>query len=389
MGWAKAYLGPTPYKRMNKNRLSSYLTAALIAGIGSLPFIDIRIMAPGEWFPWFFFVFAIAGFMIVLSQVSGWIKGGIILCLVNAFMSQAPLLSFIAFMQFICACSFFLLISRIKDFSPVYKCISALVLLNGFLLIMQSIGHDPLTNFDTKIYFGTIGQHMQAGSLTVILAAALMLFSNPFGLIVSFFASFVCHSIGAFICSCIGLLFVIHDFVSRRMLIALAIIFILSSAAWLNSSGKFKENINKAGRLGVWKNSISLAMQKPLFGWGIGTYKVMFPALGKIKTIPWKTAHNCWIQIFFETGIIGLTYSLLWTSAMIRRLVFLTRRKCVRTQAFYTLGALTMIITNMLFHFPTRVLQIVTVLIFIIAYCDRFLQSSLFQREVKYGTKQA
>jgi len=72
------------------------------------------------------------------------------------------------------------------------------------------------------------------------------------------------------------------------------------------------------GRKHIWMRGITLAFRYPLFGCGFGNYVV---ADGDLKeTGPWKTAHNSFLQIAVELGLIGFAIYVLLTIGTFLRL---------------------------------------------------------------------
>jgi exopolysaccharide production protein ExoQ len=63
-------------------------------------------------------------------------------------------------------------------------------------------------------------------------------------------------------------------------------------------------------RLDIWDTVIGLANQRPVAGWGWTGYWAPwvepFDGLIVIKGVPYYQAHNAWIDIFLQLGIIGL-----------------------------------------------------------------------------------
>ena len=64
------------------------------------------------------------------------------------------------------------------------------------------------------------------------------------------------------------------------------------------------------GRFGIWRNVIDLAQQRPAFGWGWVSYWVPwaepFTDLAHHAGIRQLQAHNTWIDVAFQLGIVGL-----------------------------------------------------------------------------------
>jgi hypothetical protein len=115
-------------------------------------------------------------------------------------------------------------------------------------------------------------------------------------------------------------------------------------------------------RIPVWLATIKLSNQHPLMGWGIGSFKYVFPSLSGIRNsgLPWKQAHNDFLQILFETGYAGLIFSLTALGVLIYKL-----RKNITL-----LIGLGLICVDMSIHFPFRVANTVLILICFLAYCE-------------------
>lgn len=300
-------------------------------------------------------------------------------CLLNAMFSYVPLLSLIAFMQITVCCYFFWLCSKVKNFDPVFKMLQAVFILNGFLLLMKATGHEPIANFGENVYFGTNGQHMQSASLMVILGAVLIGYhKSNIGL--PFIASLICNSAGAFLSSGIGLAIYGWRKFSKRMVVSLLIVLVVVFSIWMIAGGKFRQNIHMDNsRLLTWINTTKLSMEYPVMGWGIGTYKVLFPVYGRVNfEIPWKTAHNDYLQVLFEMGLSGILFMFAYCWNVLSRMFVLMRRSILRERAFMCLIGLAMIASNMVYHFPTKMIQAVPIIIFFLAYCDKLY-------EVAYG----
>ena len=353
--------------------IQSYIVGAILVAFATLPYVNIKVMAPGEYFPWLFFLVGVAGMYLMFLKINAFVKAAALLGLFNAFLSSAPLVSFLAYFSLIAACYFYYLCTRINNFEIVFKMLQALLFFNAFMFLMQAIGHDPLMNFQESIYFGTVGQHMQSASFTVILAAVLVQ-HNPGNLFFPFITSMICNSAGAFISAASGLIPLCYKKFNRSFVIQLAIVLALVFSLWMAISGKFIENISLGGgRLGVWLATVKLGQQNLWFGWGMGTYQYIFPAIGGINTIPWKTTHNCWLQIFFEMGLTGLALVIGYAAYLVSNLVHLLHRAIFRHKAAACLSGLAMIGINMMFAFPTRMIQCVLLIIFFMAYCQKVI----------------
>jgi exopolysaccharide production protein ExoQ len=78
------------------------------------------------------------------------------------------------------------------------------------------------------------------------------------------------------------------------------------------------------GRFDIWNSVISLASQKPVFGWGWVSYWAPwvepFNGLAVRKGVTYLQAHNAWLDVWLQLGILGvivfaaLVLSTLWRS---------------------------------------------------------------------------
>ncbi len=64
-------------------------------------------------------------------------------------------------------------------------------------------------------------------------------------------------------------------------------------------------------RLGIWRDSFKMIADRPLFGHGINTFMRIFDVYRRDIGSGPSYAHNCYIQLAAETGIIGL-FGFLW-----------------------------------------------------------------------------
>jgi len=64
------------------------------------------------------------------------------------------------------------------------------------------------------------------------------------------------------------------------------------------------------GRIGIWENVIALAQQRPVFGWGWVSYWI--PWAAPFDTLAFRNgvrqlqAHNAWLDVWLQLGIIGV-----------------------------------------------------------------------------------
>jgi O-antigen ligase len=73
------------------------------------------------------------------------------------------------------------------------------------------------------------------------------------------------------------------------------------------------------GRLMVWKESFAAIRDRPLLGSGLGAFGILYP---RYRTTPsslnWTEAHNDYLQVLFETGIVGLALTIWFVVSLAR-----------------------------------------------------------------------
>jgi O-antigen ligase len=63
----------------------------------------------------------------------------------------------------------------------------------------------------------------------------------------------------------------------------------------------------EGGRLTVWHDSLKLVEQRPLLGWGWGTFESAFPSVQSAGVdLTYDHAHNDWLEWLVEGGVLGL-----------------------------------------------------------------------------------
>lgn len=344
----------------------TYFTLFLLVFLACIPPIDFFLSIPPT--DMWFIVILMAGFFSVYTiflKVNRMIPlisiGVFILC----FLCPSPLMAFTQYVPLVLSCYFYINCTKIENWNIIFKAVQALVILNVILVLMQMTGHDELLNFGLGKAingYGLIGQTMQMGSMSTIMSAFLLPFS-VINLLLPFGIAFLCHSTWTLFTVSIGCFILLN----RRYKTVARIFTIICTCLFLVISfhqGKFNSNAAENGRIVVWEKSLHFAMQRPLTGWGVGTYKILFPALGLTKKhdIPYKSAHNWFIQLLFETGI-PFTCFICWG---LGRLLY----RLYKARQIVCFAALTMMLCDGMVHFPDRMLQTVGLIICFLAYCE-------------------
>jgi exopolysaccharide production protein ExoQ len=82
----------------------------------------------------------------------------------------------------------------------------------------------------------------------------------------------------------------------------------LALSPWLLTV--FGKSDDLTGRLDIWRSVAELAAQRPAFGWGWVSYWVPwaepFTGLASRKGVDYLQAHNAWLDVWLQVGVVGL-----------------------------------------------------------------------------------
>ncbi len=77
------------------------------------------------------------------------------------------------------------------------------------------------------------------------------------------------------------------------------------------------------GRLTIWKQVIALAQERPVFGWGWVSYWAPwvkpFKGLAERSGVVYLQAHNAWLDVWMQLGIVGLIIFILLVLSTLKR----------------------------------------------------------------------
>jgi O-antigen ligase len=311
---------------------------------------------------WMTFVSGFLAFLFLYQKVSAWLKLLVVWLFTSCFFSRAPYISFTMFWSVIVCAYYYAFCKKIKDFTPVKKSLQAVFFFITLLIIAQLFGKDVLLNFNSPNInvLGTIGNRMMSSSFVCILAPFLIV--NPLNWIPLIIISFITWSSGAVLSIGAGLsVYAWARFKKMRLLIIVIAILAPILFAW--KTGDIYQ-FTRAGRGPVYLKTLELSLQRPI-GFGVGTYKVLFPVMcGKEirKQQPgreWNTAHNDWLQMLFEMGFVGVILLMGWLISIVRK-----------TKDPIKLAGLAILATNMMVHFPMRMVQCAFIILMYLAYCE-------------------
>ena len=331
-----------------------------VIALSLLPPIDFYIKNfSNDYWTWMICIAGFLGCLTIFLNTNIFVKIIAVAGFINCFFSIAPYISFTAYISLIGCCYLYIFCSTIKNWKLVFNMIQAVAIFNIILLILQFFGHDQLLNFGgasksiNNFEFGGIGQHMKMGSFSVILTSLLIIVS-PWWCLFSVVVGLFCKSTWTLIAVSCGTLFI-----NKKLFIGIFIIGVFSCVL-LHKIPEFKAY---SGRLPVWQKTIQLADKRPFWGVGIGTYKLVFAPLARLNYSVWKTAHNDWLEILFETGYPGLFFVVIMTGWLFFLLWF--------KQDYICLAGLTIIAVDMVSHFPMRMMNTVPLIILFLALCEQ------------------
>jgi O-antigen ligase len=128
---------------------------------------------------------------------------------------------------------------------------------------------------------------------------------------------FLCGSRGGFVCVALQMVFltVLLLWRSRRigLVLTMTLAFLLTGAfgTWLGSDrligrlGELKQG-NGFSRVEIVSDSVRMFKEHPWTGWGLGTFPTVYPKFRTFATDLYvNEAHNDFVQLLVETGILG------------------------------------------------------------------------------------
>ncbi len=93
--------------------------------------------------------------------------------------------------------------------------------------------------------------------------------------------------------------------------------------AMINQEQTETEGMNSfAWRKTLWKESFVWIKENPLIGYGLSSFKHYSPEFSKVVSKEGIYAHNVYVELFFETGILGLLAFICIFLMLQRRLIF-------------------------------------------------------------------
>lgn len=106
----------------------------------------------------------------------------------------------------------------------------------------------------------------------------------------------------------------------------------------------------ETGRLPIWHAATAMALDQPLFGHGWGSFNFLIDGYRDTPTgLDTSYAHNDYLQVFAETGIVGLAF-VLWLLVLLARRILRALASPMTPEARFTIVWLTIGIVTALVH---------------------------------------
>ncbi len=384
--------------RVIENKIITGFVGMALALLIVAPAIQYKIPVMINSFGWLYLVVAsgLLGMLFALQEVHSSLKILAVYLFLSCFVSQSPYLSFNAYILVVATLWIFF-ISRNVSADTLCQFIAAAFWVQVIMVCFQMAGMEKLMNFgrDESVFLGTVMQYMRVSSVFAVMAVFLIHQSKWY--IVPLILVCVVSKSSSFALSLlVGLfVYVIANERSRKYwpaALAVAVVSLLAYAVYDFHSFKGAIMPEHGGRLTSWYAALTtwifdtssgpvpirffggeFRLEWLLFGHGMDTFLPLFPVY-KQDFNPFPQAHNDWLQILWETGLIGFSLIAWYCASVIRRLI--------ENKASLHLAGWACIGVNMFFAFPSRMTQTMILIVVFAALSERYIWLS--QRSVKY-----
>ncbi|MCD8212480.1 MAG: O-antigen ligase family protein [Campylobacter sp.] len=257
----------------------------------------------------------------------------------------------------------------------------------SFFLLSFTAIYQILTNpagmFNSHIGLtGSLAHHNAMGlSMGLAVSSAISLFAYKKKLSLAFTIYFLFFMIFSFSRSAwvasfaAGVCFIALNFKNftlndKKILLSFIVLLILVLIGLFVGFDSFKERLdmllsgNSSNRYLIWKYSWDRILERPIFGWGIDTFRNLPNSVVHISS-DFNSTHNLMLEILIYTGIFGFISALFAIAVCLKKLA--------KSSALLPLGVHFLVVTQFDFGAYTskELLSYLTILIFL-AYADGF-----------------
>ncbi len=293
-------------------------------------------------------------------------------CIVTTFTSRIPQFSAIALMVVTLVVLLYRMMLKMdfQDLEFNYKIIAIAMCTQVFWIFAQVMNRDFIMNLPREVnfVFGAVGNKNILGALFLFSVVPMYKFKKwtailPILGVVYSKASASIFALGG------GILFyILFSKLKNKAFLIILVISILG-ILWMNVDNPVKGFM--CGRLPVWKKIIHLMFERktvksdvwdirliekirnPWLGYGLGTFKFEFPGRLTVKEaggpIIWRRAHNLYLQIGRECGLIGM-----FLVIMIPSVLFYYFFRYRQDNMLIWMAGIVMICLNAIGNFPDR-----------------------------------
>jgi len=184
----------------------------------------------------------------------------------------------------------------------------------GFQLVADYLAKENISNIyildyvkQKRVFLPFVTSNVLGGYLAMIISLSLTQKNRVWLIIPLAFALLLTRSIGGFLSLLLGLVIYLYlqGKLGKRGILSLFVLTIFILSVLITRSADHKQHVqpifSTAMRLNYWKDALIIIKTAPLTGVGLGNFNIFST----------RFAHNSYLQIWAEMGILGLI-SILW-----------------------------------------------------------------------------
>ncbi|RMF25417.1 MAG: hypothetical protein D6760_01020, partial [Deltaproteobacteria bacterium] len=138
-------------------------------------------------------------------------------------------------------------------------------------------------------------------------------------------------------------------------------------------------DVSAANRLEIWRATLAMAADRPILGHGFGTFEALLPGYRPMPTgLFYDHAHNDYLEILAEGGVVGLAFAVALVAAFARRLVRALSKPLTSSQrqAVFWLGtAIVSVLLHSLADFGLRITAVAFTFVYVAALFSRISEN--------------